>query len=122
MKKLTNNKNSNQFGESSNKNNEQFDNFNKQTPVSSVNASPNVADSASLSENSGGVNEKLVNPPFTNSKVNLVDADGLPVGFVRKSNRKLKPTKAKRRYLTCPDGVRRWLRIEPPGVLLRRPR
>lgn len=40
----------------------------------------------------------------------------LPADFQRKSNRKLKPTKNKRRYLTCPDGKRRWVRIVLAGV------
>ena len=30
----------------------------------------------------------------------------------RKSSRELKQTQLKRRYLTCPDGVRRWVRVE----------
>lgn len=112
-KKTTKKQNLNKFSKSFNENNVQLADFSTQTTESSVNAAGSCLIVAALNEESLSVEEQLVNHN-DNSTANLVNSDNLPVGFVRKSNRKLKPTKAKRRYLTCPDGKRRWVRITPP--------
>lgn len=116
-KKTTKKHNLNKFSKRSNENNVQLADFSIQTAESSVNAADSslIAIAAALDEESLSVEEQSVNHNH-NSKANLVNSDNLPLGFVRKSNRKLKPTKANRRYLTCPDGKRRWVRITPSGV------
>lgn len=114
-KKTTKKHNLKKFYKSSNKNSVELADFSIQTAESSVNAADSSLTAAALDEESLSVEEQSVNHN-DNSKANLVNSDNLPVGFVRKSNRKLKPTKANRPYLTCPDGKRRWVRITPPGV------